>query len=218
MATVATQYVWPESACHSTRIHSVALITALMGFAYCGGCAVRRFRDRAADTIMPQEFEQHLAQTAEDRDWALATVNRYRALISLVFRLGIDSGKVKGNPARLVKHRQENNARVRWLSAEEEVRLRAVLSATCSEHIPELDLALNTGLRLSELYGLDWANVNISRRVLTVPRPKKWRDAPCSSKWSRVSGTGGSRNAYWRNWPSNSECRRRAVVEPALLV
>jgi integrase len=71
-----------------------------------------------------------------------------------------------------VKHRQENNSRVRWLSPEEEVRLRAVISETCPEHMPELDLALNTGLRLSELYGLVWESVNLPRRVLTVPRAK----------------------------------------------
>lgn len=133
---------------------------------------LNRFRDRAADSITPQELEQHLAQTAEESNWAPATVNRYRALISLVFRLAIESGKVKENPARLVKHRQENNARVRWLSAEEEVRLRAAVSATCPEHMPELDLALNTGLRLGELYGMEWENVNLARRVLTIPRPK----------------------------------------------
>lgn len=133
--------------------------------------------------MIAQELEQHLAQEADESDWAPATINRYRALISLVFRLGIDSGNVKDNPARLVKHRQENNARVRWLSAEEEVRLRAVLSAACPEHIPELDLALNTGLRLSELYNLDWQNVNITRRVLTVPRPKngEMRHGPLNS-------------------------------------
>jgi site-specific recombinase XerD len=133
---------------------------------------LNRFRDRAADSITAQDLEQHLAQTAEESDWAPATINRYRALISLVFRLGIESGKVKENPARLVKHRQENNARVRWLSAEEEVRLRAAVSAACPEHMPELDLALNTGLRLGELYGLDWENVSLARRVLTIPRPK----------------------------------------------
>jgi len=131
-----------------------------------------RFRERAADSITPQELEQHLAQTAEESNWAPATINRYRALISLVFRLGIESGKVKENPARLVKHRQENNARVRWLSAEEEVRLRAAVSAACPEHLPELDLALNTGLRLGELYGMEWENVNLARRVLTILRPK----------------------------------------------
>jgi site-specific recombinase XerD len=133
---------------------------------------LNRFRDHAADSITPQELDQHLTKTAEESNWAPATVNRYRALISLVFRLGIESGKVKENPARLVKHRQENNTRVRCLSTEEEIRLRAVVSATCPEHMPELDLTLNTGLRLGELYGLDWENVNLARRVLTVLRPK----------------------------------------------
>jgi len=52
------------------------------------------------------------------------------------------------------------------------VRLRAVVSETCPEHMPELDLALNTGLRLGELFGLVWENVNLARRVLTVPRTK----------------------------------------------
>jgi site-specific recombinase XerD len=133
---------------------------------------LNRFRHRRADSITPQELEQHFAQTAEDCNWAPATVNRYRALVSLVFRLGIESGKVKENPARLVKHRQENNARVRWLSGEEEVRLRAAVSAEYPEHMPELDLALNTGMRLGELYGLYWENVNLPRRVLTIPRAK----------------------------------------------
>ena len=49
------------------------------------------------------------------------------------------------------------------------MRLRAVVSETCPEHMPELDLALNTGLRLGELFGPVWENVNLARRVLTVP-------------------------------------------------
>jgi site-specific recombinase XerD len=80
------------------------------------------FRVRSAESITPRELERHLAQTAEENDWAPAPINRYRALLSLVYRLGIENGKVKDNPARLVKHRQENNARVRWLSGEEETR------------------------------------------------------------------------------------------------
>ena len=39
-------------------------------------------------------------------------------------------------------------------------------------HIPELDLALNTGLRLGEMYGPTWRNVNLDRRILTVPQSK----------------------------------------------
>ncbi len=130
------------------------------------------FRDRSADSITPQDLEHHLARIAEERAWAPASVNRYRALMSLLFRLGIANGKVKANPARLVKNRLVNNVRMRWLSAPEEVRLRAVMDVRYAAHIPELDLALNTGLRLSEMYGLVWENVNLDRRVLTVPRSK----------------------------------------------
>jgi len=130
------------------------------------------FRGRSAESITPRELERFLAENAEENDWAPATINRYRALLSLVYRLGIENGKVKDNPARLVKHRQENNARVRYLSAEEETRLRAYIQATYPDHIPELDLALHTGMRLGEMYSLTWENVNMSRKVLTILRSK----------------------------------------------
>jgi integrase len=40
------------------------------------------------------------------------------------------------------------------------------------EHIPELDLALHTGMHLGEMYSLTWENVNMLRKVLTIPRSK----------------------------------------------
>ena len=94
------------------------------------------FRERPADSITPQDLEHHLNQTAEEGGWKPATVNRYRALISLVFRLGIENGKVKENPARLVKHRLANNTRTRWLAPEEEARLRVAIGSACPEHCP----------------------------------------------------------------------------------
>ena len=131
-----------------------------------------RFRDSAVDSLTPAEIERYLTKTAEERGWAPATVNRHRALLSLVFRLAVENGKVERNPLRLVKPRPVSNTRVRWLSAEEEARLRAVIAETCPEHLPELDLALHTGLRRSEQYGLTWENVNLTRRVLTISRSK----------------------------------------------
>ncbi len=181
-----------------------------------------RFRERTADSIMPQDLETHLEQAAKESEWAPATVNRYKALISLVFRLGIENGKVKENPASLVKHRQENNARVRWLSSEEEVRLRAVISETCPEHLPELDLALHTGLRRSEMYGLAWENVNLSRRVLSIPRSKngETRHVPLNSTAlaalaelrKRSDGTG----AVIRNLQGEPLARSRYWFERAI--
>jgi integrase len=141
------------------------------------------FRDRAADSITPGDLEHHVTRIAEERDWAPASINRYRALISLIFPLGIENGKAKENPARLVKPRHINNARIRWLSPEEESRLRAAVESQHPEHLPELELALNTGLRLGEMYGLTWETVNLSRRVLTIPASKngEMRHVPINS-------------------------------------
>ncbi len=82
-----------------------------------------------------------------------------------------------------MKRQQVSNGRVRWLNSEEEARLRAVLEADHHEHRPELDLALHTGLRRGEMYGLTWENVNLSRRVLTIPRSKngETRHVPLNS-------------------------------------
>jgi hypothetical protein len=50
----------------------------------------------------------------------------------------------------MVQHRLENNARIRFLSAEEETQLRTAIEAACPEQLSEQELDLNTGLRLSE--------------------------------------------------------------------
>ena len=77
---------------------------------------------------------------------APAPLNRYKALLFLIYGLGIRSGKVTANPARLVKRRCQNNARVRWLTSEEGKRVRTIVRAGYPEHEPELDIALNTRL------------------------------------------------------------------------
>jgi len=133
---------------------------------------VGQFGGRPAEGITPQDIERFLAAGIEQDKWAPATANRYRALLSLTYRLGIRNEKVSTNPARLVRHRLENNARVRWLRPEEEQELRKYLEATDPLHLPEFDIALNTGLRLSEMYWRTWENVNLERRILTVPRSK----------------------------------------------
>jgi site-specific recombinase XerD len=129
---------------------------------------LRWFREYPAEGITPQEIERRF----EQQEWSPATVNRYRAMLSLTYRLAIRNGKVRENPARLVTHRLEDNARLRFLSADEETALRSAISANWPERLPELVLALNTGLRMSEQYRLRWEDVSLSRRILTVPRSK----------------------------------------------
>jgi len=122
------------------------------------------FREYPADAITAQDIERRF----EKEEWSPATINRHRALLSLTYRLAIRNGKAKENPARQVAHRLEDNGRIRFLSADEETKLRAA----CGSHLPELELALNTGLRLSEQYALRWQDVSLAQRTLTILRSK----------------------------------------------
>ena len=125
-----------------------------------------------AEELTPREIEGRLAQVAEREEWAASTFNHYRSLISLSYRLGILNRKVTTNPARSVTHRREDNNRVRFLTEEEEKNLRKVVEAKWPRHIPELDLAINTGLRKGSQYGLTWGMVDWMSRELHIPRTK----------------------------------------------
>jgi integrase len=137
------------------------------------------FGNRPADSITAQEIERRFAE----QQWTPATSNRYRALLSLTYRLAIRSCKVRENPARLVAHRFEDNARVRFLESEEEVALRAKIREVCPKRESEFDLALHTGIRQGEQYGLRWEHVDWERRQLTIPRSKNgsMRHVPLNS-------------------------------------
>jgi integrase len=123
---------------------------------------------RVADSLTPSEIESKLSEHTK----APATFNRYKATVSLAYKVGIADGKVPVNPARNVRQRTENNARLRFLSDEEEKKLRAVIRERCPAHEPEFDLGLYTGMRRSEQYGLLWRNVDFTTDLITIPRSK----------------------------------------------
>jgi len=138
---------------------------------------LREFSGRPIVGIKPQDIERWLNQLTrkvkgEEVPLKPATLNRYRAVLSLSFRLAIQNGKATINPARLVRRRRENNAVIRYLLPEEEQRLRAVANKLYPHHVPELDLALNTGMRQGEQYNLTWDRVDLERRLITIPRSK----------------------------------------------
>ena len=81
---------------------------------------LKDFGERIADEIKPSEIDAWL----KEHDWSPATKNRYKNVFGKTFKLDLADGKVAGNPARLVEQRTEKNARVRFLSADEELRLR----------------------------------------------------------------------------------------------
>lgn len=130
------------------------------------------FGNEPANALTGPEIERRLMTAAEERHWKPATFNRYCAFLSVAYRLGLESGKIKSNPVRMIRHRRENNGRVRWLDEVEEARLRAVIEERYPEQLPAFDLALHTGMRKSEQYSLTWDCVDLDRRQLIIPLSK----------------------------------------------
>ena len=86
--------------------------------------------------------------------------------------LAVRNGKLSLNPVRHVKRRKENNEPVRFLAAEEEIKLRAKICELYPKHEAEFDLALHTGMRRSEQYRLRWQDVDLKRGIITIPVSK----------------------------------------------
>lgn len=114
------------------------------------------------------------------------TVEKMRVILGRSFVLGA-RWEVMGadkNPTRGVARKPLNNARERFLSAEEAARLRdavAVSNNTQLKHI--VGLLLLTGARLRELLDAKWENVNVERKSWLIPTSKtgKPRHVPLST-------------------------------------
>jgi site-specific recombinase XerD len=116
---------------------------------------------------------------ADDRSGS--TVNRYRSLLSNIFAVGVRSGALPFNPVSRVEKFRESDSRIRFLDAEEEKSLRAAVRAQSDEHEAELDLAIHTGIRRGEQFGLTWDRVDLERGILTVYGKTGRRFVPINS-------------------------------------
>jgi integrase len=142
---------------------------------------IKRVWTEVAESITPQEIERYFsaAGTPRRRDgkpsvvqWKPATINRYKALLSMVYPQGIKNRGINVNPAKEIERRTENNTRERYLLAHEEASLRKTILERYPQHLAEVEIALHTGMRRGEQYGCDWSWVDLDRRVLTIPRSK----------------------------------------------
>jgi site-specific recombinase XerD len=121
-----------------------------------------------ATAIQPVHVEAALSKLIRARELGGSAANRYRSLISSIFNYGVRMGLTRANPVSQVKRFPENDYRVRWLTLEEEAKLRAVIVETCPHREPEFDLALYSGMRRGEQFSLKWEKVDLERGLLDV--------------------------------------------------
>ena len=128
---------------------------------------IDRFGHRALRRILPLDVQAWATRRRAGVE--PATVNRELSFLRRVFSVALTNGLVERNPVKAVKFFHEPSGRVRFLTDDEEPRLREQLGSSQWQIV---EFAFNTGLRQSEQFGLRWEHVNLANRVLTIPRSK----------------------------------------------
>jgi site-specific recombinase XerD len=138
------------------------------------------FGDRVASTVQASEIRRWLV----DMGKKASTLNRYRSVLSSVYRHAKEEGYVSANPVRDLKQFRVELPHPRWMRQEEEKRIRSVLQKWVDEcppqhrltrlylecHPHELTLAMNTGLRKRNLYSLRWdEHIDMETKYFRLP-------------------------------------------------
>lgn len=93
------------------------------------------------------------------------TVNRYLEQLKTTFKMAVDNDYLMKNPCKNIKKFPIKNYSVRYLTEEEECRLFKVLP----EYLKGIVIvALNTGLRKSNILLLKWEQINFDFKFIEV--------------------------------------------------
>jgi integrase len=109
------------------------------------------------------------------RHYSPAAINRPLAALSTLLQLAHEEWEVLPVVPK-IKLEKEAQGRLRWLEPDEEMRLLEACRASRSPHLASIvTVALETGLRSSELLGLTWDCVDLSRGVIRLEITKSGR-------------------------------------------
>lgn len=127
--------------------------------------------------IDSRSVEQWLADKRAE-GLAPATVEKLRVTLGRSFELGARWGVpgTERNPTRGVTRKPLNNARNRFLTAQEAARLREAVAASQNTQLQHIvGLLLLTGARVRELLDAKWEHVDVERKAWLIPTSKTGR-------------------------------------------
>lgn len=128
----------------------------------------KQFMDYQIKDITAWEVEKWRNKRL-DSEIKPATTNRQINLIKGCLSRAVEWGLIESHDLQKVKALTVDNSKVRYLSKDEEQRLRVALDELNIDYLKALVLlARNTGMRKGELLSLKWSDINLTNKVLTV--------------------------------------------------
>lgn len=130
-----------------------------------------RFGTRKMSDIQTREIQQFHADMKESH--CAATANRHLSLISRMYKLAVQWGRVERNPCVGIAKFKENNQRQRFLTPEEIQKMyKAMESEPNKIAVAALKFLLLTGARREEALKARWENIDLENGVWFLPQTK----------------------------------------------
>ncbi len=123
------------------------------------------FGKRRLDQITQRDVETFRAQQLS-QGLAVNTVNRHLAALARLMRCAVDWGVIREMPTIRMMRKQVEPTE--WLRPDESERLLDATKAMNLRWFTFFYVALRTGLRKGEIFGLHWSEIDLERRRLTV--------------------------------------------------
>ena len=121
----------------------------------------------ARDELLAEKTIRHTIRSP-------ATVNRYLAAFSKALTIAMKEwGWIDDSPMRKISKPSESKGRDRLLTFEEKNRLLAACKASSNPHLHSIvSIALMTGMRLGEILGLKWEDIDFTNKTITLHQTK----------------------------------------------
>lgn len=124
---------------------------------------------RPLQTITPRMIRTYLAQRVHSGSMSKSTHNRYLSFLRRLFRMAVDYGYLSQNPAQTVTFTKEDQRVPEALTDAQAEQLIALMPDYAQ---PLVILALDTGMRRGELFGMLWSDLDWTAGSIRVRSTK----------------------------------------------
>jgi integrase len=140
------------------------------------------FGEHKLTAISPGLVDEYM-RDEKDKGRSVEGIKRDVRLLKAILNRGVRNGEITTNPIASVKSAARlEERRPRVLSFDEEEKLFEELIGAREKLRPLVIVDLNTGLRRGELFDLEWRDLDLSGKVITVraeiAKSKKYRTIP----------------------------------------
>lgn len=141
-----------------------------MRMVYAGKSVSRKTAEKVSAAVGLAFSKAFVEHTQKDGKLNNNTVIRYQAMLSSIFKKGVQWGLINENPCSRAEHPKAEEIDIRVLTEEEIPKLLDALSDAPPQYNVITQLALLLGARRGEICALRWSDIDFEKGTLSIKR------------------------------------------------